>query len=217
MQSCCSSSGFTSLFCIFTNFKKVISPVFSSPKFLWGSGFSSRSCSSFPALVLPQEDVAVGTVMLCHIESWRTEGDESTWNTHSNKTETCAKSPSEDAGARFHPCSHVVLTVDTGEVNRVVTELGGDDQLGGYWRWCFVHWTNVWAPSRGRVGTDRIETVLVQALSIWQVMVGHGGSKGDVVPVDSIGDTVLMRGHSHRCHHLFRKVEAEKFNLNLVS
>lgn len=127
----CSSPGFVSLFVIFTTFPRQVEGIchifLPQIVFLWGSDISSRSCSSLPALVLTQKDVAIGAVVFCHIESWRAEGDERTRNTHSNKTEASAKSPGEHARTRFHPCSDMVLTVDTGKVNRVVTELSGHD------------------------------------------------------------------------------------------
>jgi len=52
-----------------------------------------RRCSSFPPFVLPQQDVAIGTVVLRHVESGWAERDQGTRDAHSNKTKAGAESP----------------------------------------------------------------------------------------------------------------------------
>lgn len=108
----------------------------SSNTFLWRR-------SSFPPFVLPQQDVAIGTVVLRHVESGGAERDQGTRDAHSNKTKAGAESPGQHAGTRLDPCPYVVLAVDTGEVDRIVAELGGYDQLRGNRRWGLVDRTNV--------------------------------------------------------------------------
>ena len=179
--------------------------------------------------------------MLCHIESGGAEWYESTWNTpvgrsqviiviptdwclHSNKAETCAKSPSENAGTGFYPenvqnslkipkfvttlfsrgagsghrwgqpgiewwcgfslilqcyqlsCMTMVrmrqltgLSLSSVGTTSCVATGGGalwTGPMSAMRSWCW--WWGAcltWTPSGGRVGTHRIETVLVQTLS----------------------------------------------------
>ena len=39
--------------------------------------------------------------------------------------------------------------------HRVVAELSGDNKLGGHWRWCLVHWTNVCNGEHDGDGDDK--------------------------------------------------------------
>jgi len=79
--------------------------------------------AALPALVLPKEGIAVGAVVLCHVEARGAEWDEGTRDAHSDEAETGAEGPGEDTRARLGPCPHMMLAVDARQVHRVITEL----------------------------------------------------------------------------------------------
>jgi len=79
--------------------------------------------AALPALVLPKEDVAVGAIVLCHVEARGAEWDEGTRDAHADEAEAGAECPGEEAGAGLGAGPDVVLAVHARQVHRVITEL----------------------------------------------------------------------------------------------
>lgn len=64
--------------------------------------------------------------MLCHIQPATAEGNEAE-RPAQEEAEAGAETPGEDGGTCLDPGGHVMLTVHAGQINRTITELGGDD------------------------------------------------------------------------------------------
>jgi len=123
--------------------------------------------------------------VFCHFELSHAKWNQCTRNTYSNDTHAATESPGKKTWSRLGVCSHMVLAVVAGQVNRPITEISWNYKLSSYrWR-SFVNWTNILAPGWRRVGPHP-DGALVEAVRVCHVIlvVGHGNTQGDAVAGD---------------------------------